>query len=483
MRRRMAERDAKRGSLLRGTFRPDALIALILAVGGWRTGLARLNDNSFFCHLRTGLWMLGHGVPRADPFSFTALGTPWTAESWLADLTYGLLDKHLGPFGISILTAATGAAIAGLWYPLALRLCRDRLRALAITLLSLGASWTLWSPRPLLLGILAFVCLVWIVEIPASRIGRHPLIAIPPLMWLWANIHGSFALGFAYLALHVAGRWMSGAPPWRGREKQIVVASVVGFAVCLLNPYGAGLVLAPLHLMARREVLSDVIEWQPPGVGVQGAMYLAWLVAFALCMITGRRHGSASDLLVCLPFLVAGLMAERNIAIAPLVTMPAAARAIAGPGGERSEERAVMNFALAAFIMVLAVWWTFKAARTPRFDFSSYPVRAMEAIESKGLLGMRLLNDDRWGDYIILRYWPRQYVFVDDRYDMYPVRILDDLSAMRSGHADWHDILKRYRIEVVIWPRAKTVEAAMDREPGWHRVYADRQAMVYARTD
>ncbi|HXR10409.1 MAG TPA: hypothetical protein VN792_06510, partial [Candidatus Acidoferrales bacterium] len=121
----------------------DTVITVFLALAGWHSGLAKISDNSFFCHLGTGQWILEHGIPRADPFSFTAAGTPWVAESWLADLLYGALDRWFGPAGVTTMNAAVGTAIAALWYRLALRLCRDRMRAFLITLFSLGASFTL----------------------------------------------------------------------------------------------------------------------------------------------------------------------------------------------------------------------------------------------------------------------------------------------------------------------------------------------------
>src|SRR3954466_6794682 len=52
-------------------------------VFGWATGLAKLSDNSFFWHLRTGEYILDHGIPHHDVFSYTAPGAKWIAQSWL----------------------------------------------------------------------------------------------------------------------------------------------------------------------------------------------------------------------------------------------------------------------------------------------------------------------------------------------------------------------------------------------------------------
>lgn len=453
---------------------------MLFGLAGWRTGLAPLSDNSFLCHLRTGTWMLVNGIPRVDAFSFTAAGQPWVAESWLADLIYGFLDSRFGASGITALNAVTCAAIAAIWYRLALRLCGDRVNAMVIAALSLGASWSIWSPRPLLLGILAFLLLVWLVE---SGARGYMLAATVPLMWLWANVHGSFLLGFGYVGLHLLGEWAQGNPPWQKGERELAQWIAAAFALCFINPYGPALIAAPFHLVARHNVLRHVTEWRPVQVrSVQALMYVLWLVTFAICEMAGTRRRLASDLIIGLPFIALGISGERNIAIAPLVTMPLAARAIRDWRKLRLDSNPALNAAIAALLMLLAGWWTVRAFAAPRLDLSGYPVDAMRTVESRGLLGRRLLSTDEWGDYILYRYWPRQRVFVDDRYDLYPAQIVLDMLGLLAGNTDWHSVLNRYRIDVVVWPAARSAIESLDHEPGWRLLYKDAGSIVYIRS-
>src|SRR5258706_14462412 len=80
----------------RRTLTWGTLIAVALAVWGWRIGLRPLGDNSFLTHLETGGRILDHGIPRRDPYSFTEPGTPWVVQSWLASPWYGVLDRVRG---------------------------------------------------------------------------------------------------------------------------------------------------------------------------------------------------------------------------------------------------------------------------------------------------------------------------------------------------------------------------------------------------
>ena len=247
------------------------IFTAFFGVFGWAIGLAKLTDNSFFWHLRTGEYILDHGIPHHDVFSYTAPGTKWVAQSWLAEVTYAVLYRSMGGFGIRLLVGLVGAGIGMLTYRLALRLVRDRLVACGLTAAALAGIYTVWSERPLLFGVLFLLVLLWTVEVPDSFVGRHPMVVVPVLMWLWANTHGTYQLGFAYLGLHLLGRWVDGTPPWKGRERTLLFGAVIAFAAVFVNPYGVGLVTFPIQLLSRgRHPLPHrrvEVARLPPGVG------------------------------------------------------------------------------------------------------------------------------------------------------------------------------------------------------------------------
>ena len=116
----------------------STLFTAVFALFGWGVGIERLSDNSFFWHLRTGKYILDHGIPHHDVFSFSAPGTRWVAQSWLAETLYGALDRTFGPFAIRLLGGITGALIGILAYRLALHITRERMRAAGLTVAALA---------------------------------------------------------------------------------------------------------------------------------------------------------------------------------------------------------------------------------------------------------------------------------------------------------------------------------------------------------
>jgi len=461
----------------------DTLFTGVFAVFGWGVGIERLSDNSFFWHLKTGGLILDQGIPHADPFSFTAPGTKWVAQSWLAELLYGVVDRTFGPFGLRVLGGLIGVVIGVLAFRLALRLAGDRVRAALLTVAALAALYTLWSERPLLLGVLFLLIVLWIVEVPDSALGRRPLVALPVVFWLWANVHGTFALGFLYLALHFGGRWIEGRQPWRGRERALLTGTVFAFLATFANPYGIALVTFPVDLMRRGDALGNVIEWSSPDFHhVRGYAYALWLVVFAVVAARAAHRMTRRDLIVAVPFLLLGLWALRNIALAPLVGLPIAARAVAATR-PAPEPRRRLGGAVAVALVVVGLALFVRAAGQPDYALDSYPVRAIDAVERQGLLGRRLLADDADGGYLILRSWPRQQVFFDDRFDMYPRRVIDDFTTISDANPGWAHKLAEYDVEVIVWERSRVLTQLLHLDDTWRVTYRDADYIVFVRTD
>src|SRR5256885_16158029 len=99
--------------------------------------------------------------------------------------------------------------------------------ACGLTAAALAGIYTVWSERPLLIGVLLLLVLLWVVEVPDSVVGRHPLVVVPVLMWLWSNTHATYQLGFAYLGRHLLGRWLVGNRPRAGRERTILASTLI----------------------------------------------------------------------------------------------------------------------------------------------------------------------------------------------------------------------------------------------------------------
>lgn len=459
---------------MRASLRPPSVAAVVGgAVGLWglAIGLTPLDDNSALTHLATGRLILDDGIPRHDPFSFTAAGRPWTVYSWLASGGMALADRLWGGHGIQVARAllTTGIAL------IAWRLTRPagalagRVIAVAVVLaVGTGA----WPERPLLVALALFASLVLLVE---TERGSPWLVA--PLMWVWVNVHGTFPFALIYLGVRLVGRRLDGGSVHTlGR---IAVAAVGGILAGAINPLGPRLLVFPFELLARRELLERVREWRPVDISrpSQLVFFVALLVAV---LLTGRRR-SREDALVAVVFGIAGFVAQRNVALASLALTPPFARGLRGLGTVLGEERGRGPAVAAALLGAAAVALAVASLTAPAYDLGRYPVRQLRWMESEGLLERRVATQDFVGNLIVVRRGREAHVFFDDRYDLYPAHVITDSLALLDGTEGWQDRLDRYGIDVVLWQRSKPLAALLALDPGWQVVRRDEEWVVARR--
>ena len=459
-----------------------ALITGLFAVGGFALGSGSLGDNSFLWHLRTGGLILDHGIPRRDPYSYTAGGTRWIAQSWLVELMYGALARWVSVFGIRVAVGLASACVAVTLFRLALHATGDRVRALALAIPALACSYTVRSERPLMFGLVLLGLLVFTVEVPQSWLGRHPRVVIPALLWVWVNVHGTFALGFAYLLVHLIGRRLDGEAVFAGRARDLVVGSAIAAGLVFVNPYGPSLVLFPAALMGRNQVLRNVGEWLAVDVHtITGVLFAAWVVITLLAFARARpRRG---DLLVSIVFLLLGWWAVRNVAIAVAVTIPIVGRCYRPAVEPSTEQReATASPLLVVLVGLVSLMLVGRAFAAPDFELKNrYPVATLAALDREHRLGGRLLTTDAWAGYVIYKYWPEQHVFFDDRYDMYPVAMVDAYDKILDLRPGWEQVLDRYRVDLVVWPKDGALVQVLAHLPGWRELRHDKVAAVYIR--
>ena len=461
------------------------------ALGGFKVGIRALHDNSFFVHLGTGRWILDHGaVPQVDSYSFTSNGKPFVAQSWLASVVYRLLQISVGPIGIRIVMGLVAAIITGSIFRLANHLVGERRRASGLSLCVFAVVAAMYSERPLAFGLLGLVGLVWIVEAPGSRIGRRPEIALPLVMWLWANTHGSMALGYVFLALHLVGRGLDGAWCWRrenAHERKLALGGLLSIAVLLVNPYGPTLLLFPIELMAKGGVLKDVVEWMSPDFhSPQGLAFGLWLVV-SMSVLIRSRTTSRRDLVVVLPFVVLALWAMRNLAIATIIALPAVARASVprrarnAAASQQSRQNFKLGGVIGIGVVVIGFVFAVQAAGEKQFNERGYSVEAYRFVKATLGTNTRLLTTDANAGWMIAAH-PEQKIFMDDRYDMFPAAIVSDYVTIARLHPGWREVLDKYRIQTVMWPTSNALTQLLDVD-GEHfrRVYRDKDWTVFRR--
>ncbi len=429
----------------RGPSLERAIGWLFVAIG-FLIGSRIISDNSFFTHLSTGNLILDNrSVPTADVFSFTALGEPWTVQSWFASVWYRAIFEVAG---LGALRVANGLIVAVLVSTLWRLTARAKMLLPRVLLLggALTVGAMMWAPRPLVFGLLCFALAIEVVENP-----RRPLWLFIPIMWLWVNTHGSFPLMFLFLGAVGVGQLIDDRSFHR-RDIEAGLWLIAGTLIGAINPVGFKLLSFPFELLSKREALEDVVEWMPPKWDRPSEW--AFLVLAATVLGAWKCGAQWRHILPAIGFFVTGVMAVRNINPAAVVMVACAAPALSAlPGTLDGRAVSVASRGIAVISGTLLAMFAAYAFITPGIDYRTYPVLEVDWLEDQGLVAqptVNLVHRDTTGNYLELRFGDDARVFMDDRYDMYPMQVIDDHAELYFG-GDFAEILDRYEATAVLW--------------------------------
>lgn len=457
------------GGALRRVTAGGAVGALVVVVG-FMAGSGQLADNSFLTHLATGrIWFDGGGIPRRDPYTFTAAGEPWVVQSWLASLLYAGVEEVGGLEAVRLLMGATTAALAAVAW--ALSRPAGSLTA-RVTLIApvLVVGFLRWAERPLLLGLLA---LGLVLLAGAERI---PAWLCLPILWFWVNVHGSWPLGIAALALAAIGGRLDGR--WPPPVLRALRWTLLGALAGAIGPYGPRILTFPVELLARAEALSGLKEWKPASPG--DVVTLACLGLGAAVVVGLRRRFTWQAVLPAGAFLAAGLASSRNLLPACLVLVAAGAPGLQGLGtldgdAEPRWARGAVLAAAAVGLLVVTTTW-----RGAPFDDSPFPVAAEAYLRDHDLdpRTHRIVARELVGNWLEARYGPTGMVYMDDRVEVLPLEVVEDHRELLEGGERWEEILEATDPDAVLWQAERPLAGLLEADEDWDVVYEDERWIV-----
>ena len=447
-------------------------VGAAFALWGLSIGIDRLSDNSLFTHLVTGRLILESGIPRHDVYSFTAHGEPWVVQSWLASWIYGLVESWHGANGLRVLmgllTAALGAMVWRLTRP-----AKTLIGRILISGFVLGVASSVWAPRPLLMGLLLLSLALLAVEG-----GLDPRWLVP-IFWLWVNVHGSFPLGLVTIGAFWLRSRLDGKPATR--EWRCGLWAFLGIALGAINPLGPVMLVFPVRLLGRMDVLRQVIEWQSPSFSLAWTrLFLLEVVVAVVVLVRRPRYRAAIPLVL---FTAAALLGARNVAVASMVLIPGMARGLTGLGTINGDKRTPAAAIALVALLVAGLVVTSSSLDQPAWQLETFPVDAVAWMDANGLHrdDLHVASGDTVGNYLELLYGEDAGAFIDDRVDMYPPEVVNDYLTLLHGAAGWRDVLDRRQVDVVLWGKSQALTGLVTESHDWRILYQDASWSVACR--
>jgi len=491
------------------------------------------------------IWQTG-AVPQTDSFSFTQADDPYFVQPWLAQLfMFGLysggqlLHPDAGNWCVLIVTTLF-LAVA---YWLLARLCQGLggsafLTAVLMIGFTIPATCPNWNVRPQSFAIPLFVLFQMVLYrwwMARDGSWRDALVCsrlwlLPPLMILWANLHGSYVMGCVQLFLAFAaaaaerllGRqaaWSHAgtlpaeapASPQVGTHDiaatrpvsgsalaAIVVVGITLGGCAMLHPAGWKQIQFVLSVTDNAQWRENSIEWRTPvWHDVSGGFFFGSVGLLIILVAASRQRLALVEAFWLAGLFYLSLQGVRYIqwfglAVTPILvrllsTAPSSiGRARQTTAEPRSLANAVVMAGLLIGVVTLLPAWKSRwlPGRFGNVLERDTPLAATSFLESLPELPQRIFHSSPAGSYLMWRLPPR-HVFIDSRLQaFYSLDLVDDYTAIEQGR-QVRERLRKYRIDALLVSKATQpkLRRVAEQLPEWHKAFEDSDHIVFLKAN
>ncbi len=507
----------------------------LLIVAGFAVGFLYFNYIPLYCsdlwgHVSYGNWILDHrALPTEDPYVRLADGVPIVATAWLSQVIFAVIERMGGAEGLSnafaITVLLTFVVYARVFY------LQTRRAGLAC-----GGAFLVWLIdftrhaviRPEIFGTLCFACLLWLIvradpgDSDAAtdtrsdeRVPWGLWLGIPVLFAIWANLHGSFVVGFAVLGSFFLGRSLQVV--WQIRQLSAVFADTwvrrwlllteLAVAASLINPYGMDLLIHTM-LFSSNPNLNDILEWfRLEMASLQGlAVGLSCLLLAVLLRHSHARVKPAFVIILLIVLTAVCLRIRMLTWYAPIVVLTIMPHLCDVLGRIAKSQPSVSLSALGSrlrgrsfrytLVAGLVAWVCFAFSPASRFVLGGKARDASHVYNSETPLGIteylrehppegQIVNPQWWGDWMVWDGPPNLSVFMTtNSVHVVPSQVWRDYMAFATGQSGTERRLDRYRVTTIVVHKARQEQLAVQlrRMPGWKIAFEDDLGLVATRS-
>ncbi len=462
-----------------------AIVVFAILIGAASWSQPHVDGSDLWWHLASGQYIWQHGeVPLTDSFSHTANGHSWTNHSWLWGwLFWAAYDGHADAaawLNLSLLALLFGLVAWRGW-----RASGSLFAAGAATWLVAAACHWFLDVRPHVVTLLFSALLLSTLEWK-----RAPWLW-PPLLALWANLHGGFAFG-----LGVIGLWALLQTEQAIRDRHpLPFATWIGVACAALaagfNPWGFAIYAVPFQHFYTESPFSEIIEWQATAASLDPRSYAGrfwWIVAFTLL---GVFRGKASRFSIALAIVTAAMAisARRFIPLFAISAAPLAALGLASllnvarrrlPAVSQPSSRLIASSA--ALLGAILLWNDVHLLPRPLQRWTggeSNPSGAAAYLTAMANPPQRLFNYYGWGGYLML-HAPDIPIFIDSRAStLYDDDFAASYFSMMDAAGNWREKFEQYRVDAALVPTHSRIASALQMQrPAWRVAYVDPRSVL-----
>jgi hypothetical protein len=479
--------------------------------------------HDYWFYVRIGKEILQTGaIPTVDTFSYTYPGRPIFYQPWLSAVIFWLAHSTGGATLTFLLRGICIASAYGLiWTLMRAAGTGTKLATLLLILLGLSSSMN-WSMRPQMFAYPLFAIILWVLWHwqPPTRPPPNPTIRsrheiknsivgfgggarpqsgqggggwrgwlLPLASLLWANLHGSFILGFVLMGSAL----FFGA----GDRRKLALWLGISLLATFINPRGVFVWGFVSEMLTSPSDQLFATEWRPPvNAGWQMNIFFGWLLLFIPLAAISPRRLSVLEWVWFLGFGWLALSGLRYVIwfmfIMAVLSGPLLTELVKPFTRESVPEqsKAIFNFVLGGILVLSPLmmlpglresWW---ADSPPAYHEATTPIPATEWLAAHPNLPGPLFAEYTFASYLTFAL-PSRLLWIDNRFNAYPPVHWEKYQSLSSGGPQWAELLDKDKVNLLmlsIHSQPSLIES-VENSKEWCEQYRDKDAVIFSRCD
>jgi len=465
-------------------------------------------------HLADGEYLMSHHLQVAthDIFSYTMPNFPLIMHEWLTDIAMFAIQKYAGLLTLSIIFAMI---TAGAFFLAAFGVRARKEYKIIAAILGMIASIPILGVRPQILSLLGLALVIFIIFRFRENTQTRLIYALPPFFLLWANVHGGFFAGLAFIGLFLGletgklvvafilqkiKKWpklvLAGGRIARNSlelssVKKLAAIYFISIAATFINPYGWRIYVEIFTTIFDSYAKANIGEWLPVTVAnPMSFQFIIYLALLGILLLMSLRNVDYTYLTMAAIFLYLGFESWRNMPVFLIISTPLWVTIVESLVGTELLKLVQKKWFLIIVLAAVAVTANQQVQATAPIansidklaEVGNYPLGAVRYLKANPIEG-NMFNEYNWGGFLIWQY-PEKKVFIDGRMPSWRIgsqRIFEEFNDAMSFNDGWDKTFAKYDVKFAL-VYDNPLNQAMFVSIGWKKDYGDGLAAVYENT-
>ena len=464
-----------------------SLVGLLLLTGAFFYFSNNISDPDLWGHLKFGGDIYrDRAVQRYDTYSDTTPGAPWINHEWLSELIFYALYSSATSTGLILFKVFIGMAIIILLYLSVRGRIRSKSLALGFMLTSLAVINYGFLSRPQIFTYLGFALFCFLIQRYETKERLLYLWPLVPLSLVWANLHGGFIAGMAFLAAYLAFKLASGKA-----VKELTIIVLLSILATFVNPYGKE--LWSFLFKSLSQPRPHISEWQKIRLVPFYSAYFAVVLTAAAGMFFSKAKKPPFTIFAIAAGIAASFFHNRHMVLSVIIIATHAPSYIDvfSVKGLTAFERKVPKWLARAGILCLCVYFAamapYKGEGNPlkiKIPQRIYPLDAVRFLKDNGITG-NIFPFFNWSQVCISELSGKSRVFFDGRYrTVYEDRFIRDYFDVLYGRKDYRSHLEGFpETDIMLLHRDNALSFDLLKDSEWVQVYDTPIARVFLKNN